>query len=35
MPRKKFNKTFPLAAAGKALAALLSRRYAGKIVLEA
>ncbi|HTQ34419.1 MAG TPA: NADPH:quinone oxidoreductase family protein [Stellaceae bacterium] len=28
-------KTFPLAAAGEALTALLSRRYAGKIVLEA
>jgi NADPH:quinone reductase len=28
-------KTFPLEAAGDALAALLSRRYAGKIVLEA
>jgi NADPH2:quinone reductase len=28
-------RTFPLAAAGEALTALLSRRYAGKIVLEA
>jgi NADPH2:quinone reductase len=28
-------KVFPLAAAGEALTALLSRRYAGKIVLEA
>jgi NADPH:quinone reductase len=29
------GKTFPLAAAGAAIRALLSRRYAGKIVLEA
>jgi len=28
-------KTFPLAEAGAAMQALLSRRYAGKIVLEA
>ena len=28
-------KTFPLAAAGAAMEALLSRRHAGKIVLEA
>jgi NADPH2:quinone reductase len=27
-------RTFPLAAAGAAMTALLSRRYAGRIVLE-
>ena len=33
--KPRIAKTFPLAAAGEALTALLSRRYAGKIVLEA
>jgi NADPH2:quinone reductase len=33
--KPRIAKTFPLAAASEALTALLSRRYAGKIVLEA
>lgn len=33
--KPRIAKTFPLAAAGEALTALLSRRYAGKIVLKA
>jgi NADPH:quinone reductase-like Zn-dependent oxidoreductase len=33
--KPRIARTFPLAAASEALAALLSRRYAGKIVLEA